>query len=646
MKNNSISKYIYCKEIRFLLLVGFLSILGSTQLFAQTYYSRATGDWNNPNTWSTVACGGTAAATIPTTTSNVIICTGNTVTLNIAATCNNLTVNNTGTLQITNFNFTVNQTTTINTGGMIDDNDQGGSNTYATIINNGTFTANLAGTHTTFFGGNITNDGTFSLLGSSQYAFTSDLIITNNGGNMRFSSNSASGGCSINAGTTVTIANGTSTGFVALYANVVNLNGAINNNYSNGRLRLSKFNGTGTVTNSGYIYYESTNTPPTANLVNNSGSTFDYAYDSQVKLVTYSNLVFSYSSSFASGLIGDITVNGNLSIIHPNTILNANTHNIDIKGNWSNTGTFNGGTGTVSFTGTTNQTIDGSTSFNNLIVNNSNNVTINNSNNAATSNLTLTNGNVILNNASNLGFNTITGANATKYIVTNGTGSLRKITAATNVVFPVGNASNYQPLRLSTAAASSDVRFGTGLNTPAGGVGSWFVNNGTTASNLTVLNPQGGTLLPTSRISVNSSGWLPLATTFAFSAYSTTSPFAFATTHEFSVFSVPTINLSVSSNAGSEAAATSITVTATASTAVVGNQSVNLAITGTGITTGDYTLSNATITILDGQTVGTVTFTVVDDALVEGTETGYLDYQYTFTRSTFRNNYYTECRHY
>ena len=87
---------------------------------------------------------------------------------------------------------------------------------------------------------------------------------------------------------------------------------------------------------------------------------------------------------------------------------------------------------------------------------------------------------------------------------------------------------------------------------------------------------------------------------------------------------VITVNLAVSANTGTEAAATVITVTATASGPVTGDQTVNVAVTGTGITAGDYTLSNATITILDGQTTGTVTFTIVDDAVYEGTETATL----------------------
>lgn len=86
----------------------------------------------------------------------------------------------------------------------------------------------------------------------------------------------------------------------------------------------------------------------------------------------------------------------------------------------------------------------------------------------------------------------------------------------------------------------------------------------------------------------------------------------------------PSVALSVSASSGAEATADVITVTATASAAVTGNQTVTLAVTGTGITTGDYNLSNTTITILNGATTGSVTFTIVDDPNIEGTETATL----------------------
>jgi uncharacterized repeat protein (TIGR01451 family) len=103
--------------------------------------------------------------------------------------------------------------------------------------------------------------------------------------------------------------------------------------------------------------------------------------------------------------------------------------------------------------------------------------------------------------------------------------------------------------------------------------------------------------------------------------YTTTVP----NTANFGVASAtPTVNLSVNPTSGTEAATTVITVTATASSAVSGDQTVSLGVSGTNVTVGDFALSNAIITIPSGQITGSITFTVVDDSLVEGTETATL----------------------
>jgi uncharacterized protein len=86
----------------------------------------------------------------------------------------------------------------------------------------------------------------------------------------------------------------------------------------------------------------------------------------------------------------------------------------------------------------------------------------------------------------------------------------------------------------------------------------------------------------------------------------------------------PTVNLSVSSSTGVEADTTVITVTATTSSAVSGNQTLNLGVSGTGITASDYYFSNSTIAIPSGQTSGSVSFIVADDAIAEETETATL----------------------
>ncbi|MEM1394044.1 MAG: DUF4114 domain-containing protein, partial [Cyanobacteria bacterium P01_H01_bin.150] len=83
----------------------------------------------------------------------------------------------------------------------------------------------------------------------------------------------------------------------------------------------------------------------------------------------------------------------------------------------------------------------------------------------------------------------------------------------------------------------------------------------------------------------------------------------------------PSVNLSITPTTGTEANSTQIIITTTASSAVTGNQTVELSVTGTGITTADYTLSSNTITILDGETTGSVTFTIADDTETEAAET-------------------------
>jgi Repeat of unknown function (DUF5650)/FG-GAP-like repeat len=87
---------------------------------------------------------------------------------------------------------------------------------------------------------------------------------------------------------------------------------------------------------------------------------------------------------------------------------------------------------------------------------------------------------------------------------------------------------------------------------------------------------------------------------------------------------LPAVNLSVSANTGTEAAGTIITVTVTTSTPVTGDATLTLNVIGTSITANDFRLSNAIITIPNGQTTASVTFTVLDDSEVEPTETAIL----------------------
>lgn len=77
------------------------------------------------------------------------------------------------------------------------------------------------------------------------------------------------------------------------------------------------------------------------------------------------------------------------------------------------------------------------------------------------------------------------------------------------------------------------------------------------------------------------------------------------------------MQLFVSGQTRGESGSNLVTVTATADTAVTGDQTVTLLVSGDGITAADYTLTNSTLTIPDGQTSGSATFTVLDDDVVE-----------------------------
>jgi len=84
----------------------------------------------------------------------------------------------------------------------------------------------------------------------------------------------------------------------------------------------------------------------------------------------------------------------------------------------------------------------------------------------------------------------------------------------------------------------------------------------------------------------------------------------------------PSVNLSVSPVTTTETGSPTITVTATASQAVVGDQTVDVNLSGTAIA-ADFTGEiPASITIAGGQTTGSFTVNINDDALVEGSETG------------------------
>ena len=84
------------------------------------------------------------------------------------------------------------------------------------------------------------------------------------------------------------------------------------------------------------------------------------------------------------------------------------------------------------------------------------------------------------------------------------------------------------------------------------------------------------------------------------------------------------VNLSLSATSGTEAGVDSITITATTDSAVTGDQTVNMQGSGSAALGSDYSLSSGQIIIPDGATSGSVTLSIIDDAVLEGSETAML----------------------
>ncbi|MBW6461241.1 MAG: hypothetical protein K0B08_11785 [Bacteroidales bacterium] len=173
---------------------------------------------------------------------------------------------------------------------------------------------------------------------------------------------------------------------------------------------------------------------------------------------------------------------------------------VDLKGHFeNNSGTINAGSvGTLKFVGTSAQEIKGtaSTTFNcDVEINNANGVSLTSIDQVMAKNLTLTSGQLALNTFNlTLDAATVLTADASNYIVTNGAGQLKRPVGATDVAFPVGSSTSYNPLVLNNIGTSDTYGVDFKATTPTGWTGTdhavtghWVVTEGAAGgSNLTV----------------------------------------------------------------------------------------------------------------------------------------------------------------
>ncbi|TAF64074.1 MAG: VCBS repeat-containing protein, partial [Cytophagales bacterium] len=551
--------------------------LGVARFATTTYYSRTNGNWNDPNTWSTV-CGGSAGTTTPTATDNVIICNTNTVTLTANAACNDLTISAGGIFKPSGFGITVNGNTQVD-GTYLDD-VTGGSNTFTgtlTVNNGGNFSVTL-GINSYTFRGDITNNGSGVIdIGSDiDYTFNpvgTSLTITANGpfGSVtRFSNGGGAGHVFKN----VIVAAGASNvdllgdavnGLeITAGATLTNQKPIVGNHLQTGLLR-----GTGTFINTNAtLFYNATVAPMVTN-----GGTFTFGTgdfvgynglsNQNVLAGTYNNVRFNGNGSTKT-LMGNIVVNGNLDISNGATLdVSASNFAIDYKGGLFDiigTGSsLNTRSGIVTFSGTTSQTFNndiGNTTFFNLVINN----TATAPNNKVRLTGTAPNGNVIVSNALTLTAGRIelgvkdityagTNANLTRtsgWIETNGTGAfVRTGTPAASNNFFVGDATAMRNVILSTFVSPTSVRFTTTITptitNPTLAIGMWVLN-GTGTSTITLQNV-GAAPTTSSQIHRSNAGaaWTALTTNApTLPNFVTTNTITLAADQRFTVFSAPT----------------------------------------------------------------------------------------------------------
>ena len=338
-------------QIAVVLAVLALLLFAAPSAYANACVSRANGNWGTASTWT--SCG----SVVPTSADTVEISNGFTVTVNVSTAV-------AASVQIEGDSWgggdgslVFSSGSTLTVSGTVLLGGSSGNNTGTiTMTAGGTLTARSltlgsAGTRTWTPGTGTVELTATNTLPATIFTSFNNLIITAG---------------TITLGRSVTINSN-----LTVTAGTLNLGSFTANRATAG--------GTLTVSNNATLKIGGTNTFPTNYTTNNLvvASTVEYSGTNQtVANKTYGNLKLSSSSGAAvktfpataltvegnlSSVLGagtsvsftaasNITVNGNVSL-GASTTFNGSSFSHSIGGNWVNTGTFDGDTGTVTFTG-------------------------------------------------------------------------------------------------------------------------------------------------------------------------------------------------------------------------------------------------------------------------------------------------------
>jgi hypothetical protein len=310
---------------RLLLLVF---IVANYAVWAATYTSVAAGgNWNSSATWT-----GGPVGTFPGVSDNVIIATsaGKKVVINVASTCNNITINSGSTLYVG---------AAIGVYGLLTNNGIISASANISFRANGTVIAG-GGSWTSFNGGLY-----FCGPSPSSQTIAAGVNIVKTSGAIYLD-------CATTAGN-VTVTN---LGSVTLNAGILNTKPTHVAEWINGANSYTQVGNTVLVTSTDLLSASASN------------NTFVYsgaaAFNMKTPVDAYNNLTIAGTSTISAG--GTIALT-NL-VVNSGSKLNIAGHNMSVAGNWTNNGTITNNTSTITFNGSGTQTIGGtvSTTFENI----------------------------------------------------------------------------------------------------------------------------------------------------------------------------------------------------------------------------------------------------------------------------------------
>jgi hypothetical protein len=384
------------------------------------------------------------ARTFNTTSNYFYNGAGNQITgTGLPATVANLTIENTGgggnnIVTNTRAGATIVSNTFLLTAGEF---FTGSTNTI-TLSNLGSFTNNGGSLSTTGAGGQ--NGGTINFAGA---------------GNLNGSSSTTFYNVTINSGavanSTMPFINGTLriNGGNLTSAPTYNAGSTLFYNFSYGRFVEWNYSGIGTLgVDAGY-----------PNNVTVNVGTFDiYNGAIGVTRALAGNLSITLGATLNMGAMNAPFIVGGNASIGGTLTLGAFGGDLEVKGDWTRTGTFNPNTRLVTLNGTAAQQLTGTTTFDYLQINNASGLTLNNAV-TVNSDLNLNVGNITLgNNNLVLGTATITNGSASSYVLTNGTGILSRNVGAAARVYPVGTSGSFAPATLTQNGTTENLNVRVG----------------------------------------------------------------------------------------------------------------------------------------------------------------------------------------